>query len=240
MAQRLCLLLGFAISSAPLQADNVSLGSDQVGSSFRFVNMEESGDSVPPSQLQTPTLVTVPRDTIKFSPSAFVAVTNGASSTVTQNLSTQLTLTLQALNPSLGLDELQVSVAGTWDEAVFGMPGASATAALTLQLDLISGGITKNLNITVDKNPNKTWAGSLTVNRQYLIDNFFAPSSGLADLFIRTTQTVSATAAFGSASSAITYLDVSASAVPEPSSAGLLLVGVAVLGLNRRRQKTKN
>lgn len=199
--------------------------------------MQESGDSVPPSRLQIENfeLVTSPRDTIKFYPSNFVVVENNGPITETSVLSTQLSLTLQALNPSFGLDELQVSVAGTWDEVLF-TSGATALAGLTLQLDLISGGITKNLNITVDKNPNKTWAGSLTVNREYLIDNFLAPASGLADLIIRTTQTVSATATFGNAGSAITYLDVSASAVPEPSSAGLLLVGASLLGLTRRRR----
>jgi len=237
MERNLSLVIGFVALISPLQAGNVILGPDQSGSSFRFVNLQEEGDSVPPTILQTPTLVTTPRDTIKFSPSAFVAVTNAAATTVTQILSTQLSFTLQALAPSNGLDALQVSVAGTWNEVAFTMPGATATAALSLQLDLISGGVTKNLNIAVTKDLSGTWAGSLTVTRQFLNDNFTVPATGLTELLIRTTQTVSATAAYGNASSAITYLDVSASAVPEPSSASLLLVGAAVLGLARRRQK---
>lgn len=236
----LLALLSLSLASAEAGTTNFS---DLTGSSFLFRDMSETGDSVPPSRLQTPTLVTAPRDTIKFSPSAFVALTNGASTTVTQTLSTQLSLTLQALNSSFGLNDLQVSVAGTWDEATFPMmSGATATADLALQLQLISGGITENLSFNnVTKNlVDKTWAGSLSVTREFLNDKFAAPATGLAELLIRTTQTVSATAAFGSASSAITYLDVSASAVPEPSSASLLLIGAAVLGLACRRQKNKS
>lgn len=241
MVQGLLLFAVFALSLPSLHAGTVTF-TDQIGSNFRFVNMQEDGDSVPPSKLQPPTLVTSPRDTIKFSPSAFVALTNGFATTVTQTLSTQLSFALQARDPSFGLDELQVSVAGTWDEAAFGMPGATALAALTLQLELISGGVTKNLgSIGLTKNlVSKTWAGSLTVTRQFLNDNFTVPASGLAELIIRTTQTVSASAAYGSASSAITYLDVSASAVPEPSSASLLLVGAAVLGMARRKPKIQS
>ena len=205
--------------------------------------MSETGDSVPPSKLQTPTFTTNPRDLIKFNPTAFVAVNNGGSPTVqTQTLSTQLSLRLQALNASLGLDELQVSVQGTWDAAVFPMPGATALADLTLQLELVAGGVTKNIAVTVNKNlVDKTWAGALTITQQFLRDNgFIVPATGITDLLVNTTQTVSATAAYGNASSAITYLDVSASAVPEPGSGTLFLLGAALWGLNRIRQNRKS
>lgn len=215
--------------------------SDLTGSSFLFRDMSETGDSVPPSRLEDPRLLPAPNDTIKFKPSAFVAIMNTGSSTPqTQTLSTQLSLTLQSLSPSLALEELTISVAGTRDlfTSPFAPPGITpvASADLALQFDLIFGGVTKNFIVPITQSSSSTWAGIFTVTQQTFAENFVVPAGGITDLIIRTTQTVSATAAYGNASSGIDFLDITAKAVPEPNSATLFLVGAAFLNLMRRQR----
>jgi hypothetical protein len=228
----------FLLSLVSVQAGSTNF-SDLTGTYFRFVNMSETGDSVPPSQLQVPELISDSRDTIKFRPTTFIAITNGTSATIQSNsLSTQLDLQLQGL-PDLALEELQISVAGSWGVSTYPVTGSFAEAGLSLQFDLIFGGVTKNFIVPITQNAG-TWAGLFTVTPQILADNFVVPLGGIRDLRIITTQTVTASAAFGDASSGINYLDISAKAVPEPGSSTLFLLGAALWGLNRIRQNRKS
>ena len=208
--------------------------SDQVGNYFAFRGMNETGELVPPSRLETPTLVVSPNDTIKFSPSAYVVVENTGSNPVSSTLSTKLALSLESV-AALGLGELNVSVAGTWGSQLYlPAPTGSATVGLSLQLDLVFGGVTKNFVVPVTQNlVDKTWAGSLAITQQVLRDNFVVPAGGILQLGVTATPTVTANATYANARSAITYLDISAKAVPEPGPGSLLVAGAIALGLAR-------
>lgn len=224
----LMLLAGWS----PTWAGTVTF-SDQVGNYFGFRSMKETGELVPPSKLEPPSLYTIPRDTIHFSPSAYVAVESTGPTSATSTLSTQLALTLQSLG-SLGLSELNVAVAGTWATTLY-LGSGSASVDLGLQLDLIMGGITRNFIVPISRNMvDNTWAGSLTVTQQMLNDSFSVPSTGILEIGVAATPVVSATATYANARSAITSLDLSAKPVPEPGPGSLLLVAIVVLLLVRR------
>ena len=89
MPKALKLMVLSAFSLSTVWAGTVSF-SDQPGTYFSFRNISETGALVPPSKLETPTLVTSPQDTIKFIPSAYVVVENNGPVTETSVLSTQL------------------------------------------------------------------------------------------------------------------------------------------------------
>lgn len=231
MRNQLCITAALFLSFSKVWAGTVTF-SDQPGTYFSFRNISETGALVPPSKLESPTLVTSPQDTIKFIPSAYVVVENNGATTETSVLSTQLALSLESVS-GLALQELNVSVAGTWGSTLYRLSG-STTVSLALNLDLVFGGVTRNLVVPVSQDlVNKTWAGSLTVTQQFLSDNFTVPADGIQQLGITATPTVTATATYANARSAITYLDISAKAVPEPGSSSLLLAGAAVLGVAR-------
>lgn len=222
-------LLGFSLVS--VQAGTVTF-SDQPGNYFSFRNISETGELVPPTKLEAPTLVTAPQDTIKFSPSAFAVVENNGPVTETSVLSTALRFMVQSVsgNP---LDQLSFAVAGTWAKTIY-LTAGSAEVGLALNLDLILNGVTKNFVVPVTQDlVQKTWAGSLTMTRQFLQDNFVVPANGITELTIQANSTVYATATYASARSAITYLDISAKAVPEPAVGSLVLVGAALTGMAR-------
>lgn len=230
MSRVLAFFLIFTFGLTSLQAGTVYFN-DQPGSSFAFRNMSETGASVPPSLLQEPVLSTAPVDTIKFNPSAFVVVENNGPSTDSSVLSSQLFVSLQSLQ--LSLDELTISVAGTWASTLY-RPAGQADVGLSVNLDLVFNNVTKNLTVEVAKDlVNKTWAGSLTVTQQFLKDNFIVPAQGIQQLGVTVTSTVNATATYANARSGITYLDLSVKAVPEPASSSLVLIGAAMLGLAR-------
>ena len=233
MRSALCFAGFWVLSLGTVWAGTVTF-SDQPGTYFSFRNISETGDLVPPSKLENPTLITSPQDTIKFIPSAYVVVENNGATTETSVLSTMLALSLESVS-GLALDELSVSVAGTWASTLYRpSPSGSFTVGLALNLDLVFGGVTRNFIVPVTQNlVDKTWAGSLTITQQFLNDNFAVPSNGILQLGITATPTVTATATYANARSAITYLDISAKAVPEPGSSSLLLTGACVLGLAR-------
>jgi len=232
MRIQLCITAALLLSFSKVWAGTVTF-SDQPGTYFSFRNISETGALVPPSKLESPTLVTSPQDTIKFIPSAYVVVENNGPATETSVLSTQLALSLESV-AGLALDELSVSVAGTWGSTLYNPSLGSTIVGLSLNLDLVFGGVTQNLVVPVTQDlVNKTWAGSLTVTQQFLNDNFAVPDEGILQLGLTATPTVTATATYANARSTITYLDISAKAVPEPGSGSLLIAGAAVLGLAR-------
>ena len=229
MRKALKLMVLSAFSLSTVWAGTVSF-SDQPGTYFSFRNISETGALVPPSKLETPTLVTSPQDTIKFIPSAYVVVENNGPVTETSVLSTQLALSLESVS-GLALQELSVSVAGTWGSTLYNPSLGSTIVGLSLNLDLVFGGVTQNLVVPVTQDlVAKTWAGSLTVTQQFLNDNFAVPANGILQLGVTATPTVTASATYANARSTITYLDISAKAVPEPGSSSLLLAGAAVWG----------
>ena len=231
MQKALCLAGLWVLSMNAMWAGTVSF-TDQPGTYFSFRNITETGALVPPSKLEPPTLITNPQDLIKFTPSAYVVVENNGATTETSVLSTQLALSLESV-AGLALDQLSVSVAGTWDSNLY-RPTGSTLVALSLNLDLVFGGVVRNLVVPITQNlVDKTWAGSLTLTQQFLNDNFAVPANGIQQLGITATPTVSATATYANARSAITYLDISAKAVPEPAASSLFLAGAAVMGLAR-------
>lgn len=205
--------------------------SEQVGNYFAFRNMSETGPSIPPSVLQTPSFITNPTDAIKFSPSAFVVVENQGPDARTSSLSSQLKFDLQALT-STSLEELKFSVTGTWGSGTYeDSPVGSADVGLAVNLRLVFGGVVGNFAIPVTKNV-ETWAGNLSITQQFLDQNLPAAVIGQLNQITADSQ-VTASATWAWARSQITYLDVSAKPVPEPGSSSLLLAGMALWGLCR-------
>lgn len=236
----LFLLTGFGTEL--IHAGSVSFTS-QAGSYFSFQNLKEEGPNVPPSNLQSPSLFTNPRDTIRFVPSAFVAVESQLGSMETASLSSTLSFLVQA-TAALPMEKLFIDLSGTYAEHSLGSAitgGASPVLATSLSLEPIQftiGGVTKTwspaLNV-LRSTSDQTWSGSLEITKADLRALFNAPTMDVTQFEIQSVATVSATAQWGNASSYLTTLSFGVQPIPEPSTTSLCLWGV-LLGLKKRRK----
>ena len=126
--------LSLCMISGLVQAGSVSFSS-QAGSYFSFQNLTEEGPNVPPSNLQEPSLFTNPRDTIRFEPSAFVAVESQLGSLETASLTSTLSFLVQA-TAALPMEKLIIDLTGTYAEHPVTFPG-SGTPVLSTSLSLV-------------------------------------------------------------------------------------------------------
>jgi len=241
----LFLLTGFGTEL--IHAGSVSFTS-QAGSYFSFQNLKEEGPNVPPSNLQSPSLFTNPRDTIRFAPSAFVAVESQLGSMETASLSSTLSFLVQA-TAALPMEKLFIDLSGTYAEhslasAISG-EAASSVLATSLSLEPIQftiGGVTKTwspaLNV-LRNTSDQSWSGSLEITKADLRALFNAPTMDVTQFEIQSVATVSATAQWGNASSYLTTLSFGVQPIPEPSTTTLCLLGV-LLGFKKRSKIVAN
>ena len=234
-------LLGlFLLSGLPKGVAGTVTFSDQVGNYFGFRNMSEFGANVPPSNLDLPTLITNPHDTIKFRPSAFLTLESNGPVKESSSLASELTFTLQSLG-GLAIQELQVSVSGSYATTLFSMPGAEANVGLSLALDLTYGTTVRNMIVPVVKDSsNFSWSGVMTLNQADLNGFFSPPTMEIQQLTIRASPTVSAEALYANARSQINYLDFTVVPVPEPSALHLMLVSLGIGWFRQRSAKMQN
>jgi len=229
--------------SSLVEAGSVSFSS-QAGNHFSFQNLTEEGPNVPPSNLQDPSLFTNPRDTIRFAPSAFVAVESQLGSLETASLTSTLSFLVQA-TAALPMERLIIDLTGTYAEHPLTFPGAGTPVLSTsLSLDPIQikiGGETKTWNpaLNVLRNTNdQTWSGNLVITKADLRTLFNAPTMDVTQFEIQSVATVSATAQWGNASSYLTTLSFGVEPIPEPSTTSLFLLA-GLLALRKRKVSTK-
>ena len=240
-AMRGVFLLGFfLLSGLPKGVAGTVTFSDQVGNYFGFRNMSEFGANVPPSNLDLPTLITNPHDTIKFRPSAFLTLESNGPVKESSSLASELTFTLQSLG-GLAIQELQISVSGSYATTLFSMPGAEANVGLSLALDLTYGTTVRNVIVPVVRDSsNFSWSGVMTLNQADLNGFFSPPTMEIQQLTIRASPTVSAEALYANARSQINYLDFTVVPIPEPSALHLMLVSLGIGWLRKRNWKTQD
>jgi hypothetical protein len=215
--------------------------SSLTGTHFAFNNMTEvGGDHVVPPGLEQPRLFTSPYDSIKFSPSMYVALENNGPIPERSTSSSTLTLTLDSLAGAV-IQEFSVSVAGTYGMELYqSAPTGLANVGLSLGLDFTYGSTTvSNLMVPVYQNTNdKTWSGIRTFTANDLATIFSQPTLQVQQLVITANPTVSAEALYANARSQINYLDFTVVPIPEPSSWQLVLAALS-MGLLHRKWQTK-
>jgi len=238
MRNQLCMAAALLLSFSSTWAGTVTF-SDQIGNHFAFRNMTEFGANVPPSSLDLPTLITNPYDTIKFRPSTFLVVESNGPVRESSSLSSELSFTLNSL-AGLAIQEIKISVTGTYATTLFSNPAADASVGLSLALDLTHGTTVWNRVVPIVKDPtNLSWSGILTLSQADLNSYFSPPSMEIQQLSIRATPTVTADALYANARSQINYLDFTVVAIPEPGSWQLVLAALS-MGLLVRKRKTKS
>lgn len=230
--------LGRSLMAGTVTFSNLS------GNYFDFKTMSETGDNVPPSNLENPTLITNPKDGITFHPSAFVVVESQLGTLDTKTLSSQLEFILAA-KPSFTLGDLTINVAGTFSKKTYSIGGNIPTATNSLSLNPINftiGGVTKILSPAlqvVGDVDTGTWSGSVSLSAADFRTLFSSPTMQISEMRINSTATVSATAQYATATSYLTDMSFVVTAIPEPTSFALLCISSLVPFLLRKKLNLK-
>lgn len=252
-----------AMSSASAQI----IHGDFVNSKVSYLNVTESGPSVPPTLFAPPLPTTTadPESQLSFAPNNFIQTDQSLAFDL-KTKSSQLQINMQAadglwFDDANGTKPLELYTAGSYSlVAPFGptpqsQAFASFTASYTLVINEVdnapfSSGAPYSANVTLTPSGASiigpggsaagTWNGSVKLDINTIKTHFgIAPTSKVTGMLLQYTANLSAAGVYGQSTATLLNFNVVNATVPEPGTYALLTMAAAGLGAHvlRRRRR---